>query len=520
MGHTSRTPAGIARVPRPSQSARLLLAVLVVIVVAALAWVLLSAADAALSVWQRLDSMPALLRWGFLAALAALAVAGAWVVWRLLRPGPPRVPKAEPIDRARLEQRAAALGDVAATADAELRELDRRRSQQSVYVALFGEVSAGKSSLLQALVPEASVAISARAGTTREVLLAEGTLPDGSRLVVADVPGTNEAGGERFARMARAEAARAHVLVFVCDGDLTREQDAELRAIGAFGKPLLVAINKRDRYRPEELEALRLRFDERYVGLGAQVLAVSAGGEEEFVRLRADGLEERGTRHRRPEIAELTSALETASARGSAALEPAREASVLAAVEAELSASERAVRAARSEATVRKYTKRAIVGALAAIAPGSDLVIQGALATGLVRELAGIHGVGVREVDVDGFLGRAGGLLRTTTSVTLAVAGNALKAFPGLGTVGGGLLHAVAYGLIFDSLGRALAATMADMRALDREATLEAFRTRLQAPTEDRLQAVARLAWEIWRERNQRGAVHGGDETAASRSDH
>jgi hypothetical protein len=81
-------------------------------------------------------------------------------------------------------------------------------------------------------------------------------------------------------------------------------------------------------------------------------------------------------------------------------------------------------------------------------------------------------------------------------------------------------LHAVAYGLIFDSLGRALAATMADMRALDREATLEAFRTRLQAPSEDRLQAVARLAWEAWRERNKRGAVHGGDTSAASRSDH
>ena len=36
--------------------------------------------------------------------------------------------------------------------------------------------------------------------------------------------------------------------------------------------------------------------------------------------------------------------------------------------------------------------------------------------------------------------------------IVLAVAGNALKAFPGLGTLGGGVLHAFAYALIFDSM--------------------------------------------------------------------
>ena len=40
--------------------------------------------------------------------------------------------------------------------------------------------------------------------------------------------------------------------------------------------------------------------------------------------------------------------------------------------------------------------------------------------------------------------------------LSLAVAGNGLKAFPGVGTVAGGLVHAVAYGLIFDALGRSL----------------------------------------------------------------
>jgi hypothetical protein len=128
-------------------------------------------------------------------------------------------------------------------------------------------------------------------------------------------------------------------------------------------------------------------------------------------------------------------------------------------------------------------------------------VIQGALATALVRELATIHGLGVRDIDVDAFLARAGGLVRTTTSITLAVAGNALKAFPGLGTIGGGLMHAVAYGMIFDSLGRAVARTLADTAALDRDATLRAFRDDLEQPAAERLRALAAIALEAWRER-------------------
>ena len=42
----------------------------------------------------------------------------------------------------------------------------------------------------------------------------------------------------------------------------------------------------------------------------------------------------------------------------------------------------------------------------------------------------------------------------------LALTGNICKAFPGLGTVLGGASHAVAYGLIFESLGRAALAAL------------------------------------------------------------
>ena len=55
--------------------------------------------------------------------------------------------------------------------------------------------------------------------------------------------------------------------------------------------------------------------------------------------------------------------------------------------------------------------KRASDGAYqrsSAVVPGSDILIQGALGTGLVRELARIHGVAVRELDVEALLSRLG----------------------------------------------------------------------------------------------------------------
>ncbi|HQX25077.1 MAG TPA: GTP-binding protein HSR1, partial [Pseudomonadota bacterium] len=184
---------------------------------------------------------------------------------------------------------------------------------------------------------------------------------------------------------------------------------------------------------------------------------------------------------------------------GASGLEPARQAAVLATLDQRLAAQEATLRALDAEAAVRKYTRRAVVGALAAVAPGTDLIIQGALATALLRELTSLYGLGLRDVDLDRFLERAGGTVRTTTSITLAIAGNALKAFPGLGTLGGGLVHAVAYGMVFDSLGRAVASTLAERGALDAGDALARLERDLRVPPESgRLATLVRLVRDAW----------------------
>ncbi|KRF00351.1 GTP-binding protein HSR1 [Frateuria sp. Soil773] len=472
---------------------------------AALLWLLFAAAERALALAQRFLALPSWLQWTLGGALLAFAALGLAVLWWLLRPRPRRRPVPAP-DRGSLEQRLDRLrerGADTASLHAELGELDRRRGSARVYVALFGEISTGKSSLIRALAPHAHVSSDARGGTTREVGHYDGTLPDGRALVLADVPGSREAGGEAHETLAREEALRAHAVVYLCAGDLTRGQAEELRWLADFGKPLLLALNKADQWNADEREQLLGRLRRQARDSAAAVVAISAGGSERFQRRLADGRTEQVERQRAPALEPLLSALARLTAPGAAALEPLREHAVLAGLHQRTGAMEAQARAAEAERIVRSYARRAVVGAMAAVAPGSDLLIQGALATGLVRALAGLYEVPVSDVQIDDFVRQARLTLRTGSSIVLAIAGNALKAFPGLGTLGGGVLHAFAYALIFDSMGRALAASLAERKALDQHDAGERMRRLLDDGDDGRLRQLASLTLEAWRERER-----------------
>ncbi|MBS7456402.1 GTPase domain-containing protein [Coralloluteibacterium stylophorae] len=473
---------------------RWLIAALIALVAAALAWLLIAATESALAVWGRLDTLPGWTRMAFLAALGVFGLGAGVAIWRVLHPGAPRAPKAAPIDRDRVERRLDALpGDHTAELARELAASDARRAGGRLHVAVFGDISTGKSALVSALAPGAAQPVDVVGGTTHAVHEVEVVLADGLALALADVPGSNEVDGDAWARLAHVEAARAHALVYVADGDLTRSQAADLRRIGAFGKPVVLALNKSDRYRDSEIEALAEALQRRYRDEIGAVVAVQAGGVDRLRRESDGGVVERP---RAPRIEPLLRTLRAIARRGPEGLEAARETAVLASVDSRLGELEDELRATRALEIVRGYTRRAVIGALAAIAPGTDLLIQGALATAMLRALAELHGLRVRDLDLDALIGEASGMVRTTTSVTLAIAGNALKAFPGLGTLGGGLVHAVAYGLIFDSLGRAVARTLANTAALDREATLRAFAEELERPSRERLAGIVALARE------------------------
>ena len=493
---------------RPRLPLRLIFVAAIAIGAALLIGLVVATLNSLLEFYQRLAELPLWLRVPLILAGVLALVALAWLLWRIARPsaGPQRS-RAAPVSRVEVESR---IDDLRArkaetvALEAELAELDRRRAQGEVYVALFGEISTGKSSLIHALAPSAEPDIDVRGGTTRQVSHHRGRLPDGRELVLADVPGSGEVEGRVREQIARDEALRAHAVVYMCASDLTRAQDAELGWLAGFGKPLVLALNKADLFDENERLSLLRTFETRYAGRARAIVSISAGGSERYERTLPDGRRERVERERVPEIARLVEALSALTRAGAAALEPAREAAVLAEVGRRGDALAREAAERESAATIAKYTRRAIVGAMAAVAPGSDILIQGALGTGLVRELARIHGVAIRDLDVEALLSRIGLTVRNTAAIVLAIAGNAMKAFPGLGTLGGGVLHAIAYGLVFDSLGNALAATLAERSRLDAADIETRLRALLAEPARARLERVARLALEAAQSDTQR----------------
>ncbi|HET9031903.1 MAG TPA: Era-like GTP-binding protein [Dokdonella sp.] len=488
---------------------RLILLGLLAIAAVVVVWLAISMVNGLLEFYERLLALPLLLRIPLIIIVAAAIGGVCWLAWKLLRPAPRRSGKRKTDslpDRPTIEARVADLQARDADASSlqqELHELDRRRLSGECHVALFGEISTGKSSLIRALASEAEADIDVIGGTTRWVKHFHGNLGDGRELVLADMPGTGEVSGSQREQLARDEALRAHAVIYLVASDLTRAQDAELRWLAGFGKPLILVLNKIDLFDDDEREALLGAFASRYATVCRAIVGISAGGAERFERRLDDGRVEQVRRERVADIDKLLDALMQVTSGGAESLEPAREAAVLASVDQRSHALAQQVAVRESEACVSRYTRRAVVGAMAAVAPGSDIIIQGALGTAMVRELARIHDVPVRELDVENLLARLGLTIRNTTAIVLAIAGNALKAFPGLGTLGGGVLHAIAYGLAFDSLGRAVALTLAEHARLDQAEAEQTMRSLLTEPSRERVERVARVVIDGLRHRDR-----------------
>ena len=142
------------------RSVRILFAMAVIVLGLAALLLLLTISESMLTIRAHLATSEPWLAaawWGLAGALALLVT---WLVWRILRGDdsaarPPAERDVEPPDEARIErdlERATELGADTAVVRAELAELARRRESGEIHIVLFGEISTGKSSLINALI--------------------------------------------------------------------------------------------------------------------------------------------------------------------------------------------------------------------------------------------------------------------------------------------------------------------------------------------------------------------------------
>ncbi len=473
---------------------RLLLFIALLLVAVVTLFLLLLATDTALSVWQRLSLAPMWLQVAYSLILVLISSATLWLSWRWLKPAnKKKVPENRELDSTSLHddvlESASAGVDVSAAVN-EIREQQRRKQGGEVYIAIFGEISSGKSSLVKALLPRADIESDPRGGTTQDISHYRWQAGSGDAVIIADLPGFNLEGNPQILE----EARRAHLVVFLCDSDITRSQMEQLESLLKIQKPLIVALNKVDRFSASEARSIADNISQRTNIASNDVVFIQTGGHEEVIRLLSDGGEETTTRDRAQDIEPLRKALQRKLDGNQELMEQLRDTAVLLLASEKLEQARNEHREQQAADLVQSYSKRAVVGALAAVAPGSDLIIQGLLATHLIRALCKLYGVSVKDVEIESFLRLAGGKVRKLTAITLAITGNALKAFPGIGTLTGGLIHAVAYGMIFDSLGRAAAETLASRGELRPYPAAKAFEEILNDNLEAGAVRFAKLA--------------------------
>ena len=451
-------------------------------------------AEKLLAIWQYLQDAP---MWvGVVYALLILVVATlpVWLFLKLTRPQLKAKPQVKVIDEHSLEHainKEQQRGVDTQAADAEMRVLRERRTSGQFHISLFGGASTGKSSLIHALIPQAQVETDVIKGTT---LTAQHHTY--GQLEITDLPGFDAVDQAELTQLALEESQRAHVVVFLLNTDLARSEMLLFEKLNQWHKPMVLALNKVDNYSNQQIEqiiaAIENKIKQQY-----PVVLINTGGFKEVIIEQADGHQLRSTEPIHPNIKPLLDAIEQVVSDNPEALHRFRDAGILMLAEQKLNTASREYNLEVAAQTIDRHTKRAIVGALASVAPGSDLVIQGTIGTQLVRELCQLYDVPVNQLQVDQVLKSAGGKLRTSTSLVLAVAGNALKAFPGIGTAAGGIMHAVAYGMIFNSLGKAVLTSVSTEGQLNTQLTQQTFEENLLGSSKELAKDLAKMALKL-----------------------
>jgi small GTP-binding protein len=126
-----------------------------------------------------------------------------------------------------------------------------------IHIAVLGRVSVGKSSLLNALIGEQRFSTSALHGETRQHAMTHWDEQASGSLYLIDTPGINEIDGEARERMAREVSGRSDLVLFVIDGDMTDSEYRALQGLARAHRPLLLVLNKCDRYTAAQRAQLR-----------------------------------------------------------------------------------------------------------------------------------------------------------------------------------------------------------------------------------------------------------------------
>ena len=318
-----------------------------------------------------------------------------------------------------------------------VRQMLDKLENDEIHIAVFGRVSVGKSALLNALLGESRFSTSPLHGMTREIASGNWREYAAGNILMIDTPGINEVDGEAREKLAAEVAQRADIVLFVVDGDMTGTELDALRRLKTLGMPLLVVLNKADRYSHEQLEQILASLARHLEGLVSKSDIVTASAEparQWVIRVDEEGRETETSRQPAADVEAVRNRLWTI-------LES--EGKSLAAVNASLFAGQLSDEVATRILDAKRHLGSQLIrtyclakGIAVAInpVPVADLVAAAVVDVSMIVHLSRIYGLPINKGEARGLLKTIGAqmVLLMGTVWAVHVLSSALK----LGTAG------------------------------------------------------------------------------------
>jgi len=278
---------------------------------------------------------------------------------------------------------------------AEIEAISEKLTRSEIHIAAFGRVGTGKSSLLNALLGREAFSTSPLHGETRSQQHSNWDTVNSDHVVLIDTPGIDELEGETREELARSVARISDIVLMVCEGDLTETELKAVRDLAKRERPLLLVMNKSDRYGKAEVHTLLSHLRKRceaYIDPRNVLSACAKPRPETVIRMDDSGNEEVTRRPRSPDVSELKALLWRI-------LE--KEGKTLAALNAAMFTSEMDSRIAGKIVTARKTVAEKIIrnyclakGIVVAVnpVPVADLLAAAGTDVAMVIHLGNIYG--------------------------------------------------------------------------------------------------------------------------------
>jgi small GTP-binding protein len=194
----------------------------------------------------------------------------------------------------------------------QLQAMLNKLEQGHIHIAVFGRVSVGKSSLLNALIGKEHFSVSLLHGETKQVDMSQWDEYADGNIYLMDTPGINEISGEEREQMAHDAASRADLLLFVVDSDLTESEISALKVVAETQRPIILVINKADQYTEKEQLALRSIIRDRTKNIVAPeniVFTTAQSIQQNVIYVDENGNEHESIRTKPKDVTQLKTRL-------------------------------------------------------------------------------------------------------------------------------------------------------------------------------------------------------------------